>query len=87
LEGELTGDVVGALEGETVWVANERHAHLLRSGASALARARAVLLAGEPVELAAADLHRALEALAAITGERAGTELLDEIFRRFCIGK
>ncbi len=87
LEAELTAEVVGALEGETVWVANERHAHLLRSGASALARGRAVLLAGEPVELAAADLHRALEALAAITGERAGSELLDEIFRRFCIGK
>ena len=68
-------------------MANERHAHELATAAEALERARGVLSAGEPLELAAADLHRGLEALAAITGDRAGADLLDEIFRRFCIGK
>ncbi len=87
LEAELRGDVVTAPEEEPAWVANERHAHELNRAAQALERARRILERGEPVELAAADLHRSLESLASITGERAGEDLLNEIFRRFCIGK
>jgi tRNA modification GTPase len=87
LESELTAEIVGALEGETVWIANERHAHELATAGEALDRGREILGGGRPLELGAADLHRALEALAAITGHRAGEALLDEIFARFCIGK
>jgi tRNA modification GTPase len=87
LEAELTAEVVGALEKEDIWVTNERQAHELATAVSAVGRAREVLEASQPIELGAADLHRALEALAAITGDRAGDDLLDEIFTRFCIGK
>jgi tRNA modification GTPase len=87
LEHELTERLVGALEGENIWVTNERHAHELALASQALVRARTVLREGRPLELGAADLHRALGHLAAITGDRAGDDLLDEIFRRFCIGK
>jgi tRNA modification GTPase len=37
--------------------------------------------------LLAVDLHSALSALGEITGETVGEDLLDEIFRNFCIGK
>jgi tRNA modification GTPase len=37
--------------------------------------------------LAAVDIHAALNALGEITGETVGEDLLDEIFRNFCIGK
>lgn len=87
LEGELTREVVGAVEGEDVWLANERHAHELGEAAGALARARVVLGSGEPLELGASDLQRCLAHLASVTGDQAGEDLLDEIFRRFCIGK
>ena len=87
LESELTAEVVGALEDEDVWVTNERHALGLAQAAEALTRAREVLGEGRPLELGAADLHRALDGLAAITGDQAGEDLLDEIFQRFCIGK
>jgi tRNA modification GTPase len=83
----LTADVVGALEKEDIWVSSERQAHELAAAVSAVDRAREVLQASQPIELGASDLHRALEALAAITGDRAGDDLLDEIFNRFCIGK
>jgi tRNA modification GTPase len=45
--------------------------------------------AGEnaPAALVAVDLHSALNALGEITGETVGEDLLDEIFRNFCIGK
>lgn len=74
-------------EPESEGVGNERHAALLVRAAEALGRGRSVLAAGQPVELGAADLQRALEALAEITGENAGDALLDRIFTRFCIGK
>jgi tRNA modification GTPase len=60
----------------------------------ALRRARehvesALQSAGEhaPAALTAVDLHSALNALGEITGETVGEDLLDEIFRNFCIGK
>ncbi|MFL5735297.1 MAG: tRNA modification GTPase, partial [Chloroflexia bacterium] len=40
-----------------------------------------------PAAFVAVDLHSALNALGEITGETAGEDLLDEIFRNFCIGK
>ncbi len=53
----------------------------------ALTNARATLAAGEPVDLIAGELQRAVAALGHVTGEVAGEELLDRIFARFCIGK
>lgn len=87
LELELTRDVVDALEREDVWVVNARHAHELVTAGEALARAGEILRTAQPLELAGADLHRCLGALAAITGEQVGETLLDEIFSRFCVGK
>jgi tRNA modification GTPase len=40
-----------------------------------------------PAAFVAVDLHSALNALGEITGETVGEDLLDEIFRNFCIGK
>ena len=38
-------------------------------------------------ELAAAELRRAVDALGRIVGQEVGDDVLDRIFRRFCIGK
>ena len=53
----------------------------------AVARSVRILQGSGPLELGAADFHRALDALAAITGDEAGDDLLDAVFTRFCIGK
>jgi DNA-binding MarR family transcriptional regulator len=42
---------------------------------------------GLPEDLISIDLRAALDTLGEITGETAGEDLLDTIFRRFCIGK
>jgi len=39
------------------------------------------------VELVCDDVRRSAEALGRITGEDLVPDLVDEIFRRFCIGK
>jgi tRNA modification GTPase len=72
---------------ETIWVGNERHARLLLDARDALVRSVRIFQGGGPLELGAADIHRALDALAAITGDEAGDDLLDAVFTRFCIGK
>jgi tRNA modification GTPase len=85
LEREAAGDL--GTDPETIWVGNERHARLLLDARDALARSIRIFQSGGPLELGAADFHRALDALAAITGDEAGDDLLDAVFTRFCIGK
>lgn len=62
----------------------ERHRSALGAAAEALDEA---LRLDDVPELAAAEVRRALQALAEITGETATEELLDRVFSAFCIGK
>ena len=59
----------------------------LRSAASSLAHARAVVAAGGGEELAAAEIRVALDALGEVVGAVYTDDILDRIFSRFCIGK
>ena len=61
----------------------ERHRTALTEASEHLARAVSAALP----ELAAEDLRMALRALGRITGRVHVEELLDKIFRDFCIGK
>jgi tRNA modification GTPase len=81
----LSGKVVPA-PGEAV-VTNVRHLDALRRARRHLEEAIASGEAGMPAAFVAVDLHSALNALGEITGETVGEDLLDEIFRNFCIGK
>jgi tRNA modification GTPase len=60
-----------------------RHRAALEEAATALERS----LVAELPELAAEDLRLSLRALGRITGRVHVEEILDKIFRDFCIGK
>ena len=66
---------------------SERHMRLARKAAEHLTIAAQALEAGEPLDLAAIDLHEALECLGEVTGDRVDEKLLDSVFSRFCVGK
>ncbi len=66
---------------------NERHLAVAAQALEKLRQARATLESGQPIDLAAVDLHDALYLLGRITGESVDERLLDEIFSRFCVGK
>jgi len=66
---------------------NTRHEALLAEARSALERAKAAHQAGHAPEFVSADLRRALDALAGITGETTNEDILDRLFQSFCIGK
>ncbi len=64
-----------------------RHASALQEAKACLLHAATLLQAGEPAELAATELHLALEAMARIVGRIDNERVLDELFGSFCIGK
>jgi tRNA modification GTPase len=72
--------------GEPVLVTRERHRIELRETGDALTRALAVGGSGE-LELIAEELRIAARSLGRLTGRVDVEDILDFIFRDFCIGK
>jgi tRNA modification GTPase len=71
---------------ESVLVTRERHRHALESALAALRRALADGLAVHE-DLVAEELRTAAQALGRLTGRVDVEDILDVIFRDFCIGK
>ncbi len=72
--------------GEAMPMTRARHREALEDARAALERAPAALAVGS-IDLAAEDLRLAARALGRITGRVDVEDLLDMIFREFCIGK
>ena len=65
---------------------NARSQALLEESDSALLQAMEQFSSGE-FELAASDLRSAMHSIGKITGKSSDPDVLDEIFKNFCIGK
>jgi tRNA modification GTPase len=72
---------------EDAIITNERHYSALEHALAALRQARQDLAAGFTEEVALANLHQALRSLGVITGETLITDIINQIFSTFCIGK
>jgi tRNA modification GTPase len=66
---------------------NSRHEDALHRAREATARAQEALRAGIPLDLVASDVRLAVSAVGEIVGQTATEDLLDSIFRQFCLGK
>jgi tRNA modification GTPase len=66
---------------------NSRHQEALGRAREATLRTVEALRADLPLELAALDLHIAVNAVGEIVGKTTTEDLLDSIFSQFCIGK
>lgn len=70
-----------------VAIARQRHALALDQAREALERAVAALQSRSPLELAAADLRDAADALDELVGTVRSDDVLGQVFSTFCIGK
>ncbi len=77
----------GPAHGDQVTISHERHRDALARALDALAAAKLSSLQSMPPEVVAVDVTRAAEALGQITGEIHTEDVLDAVFREFCIGK
>ena len=68
-------------------ISRQRHRDALAQALRALKAARESALKTMPPEIVAVDISAAADALGAITGEVTSEDVLDKIFREFCIGK
>lgn len=76
-----------AADGDAVAGTGARCREALERAAQALGTASQTMIAGGGDELVAVDLHQALDDLGAVVGATVADDILDRIFRRFCIGK
>jgi len=66
---------------------NERHVGDLQEARNSLTHAAETLLSDLPTDLVCVDLHGALQAIGRITGRTATEEIIERVFRDFCLGK
>ncbi len=68
-------------------ITNLRHKNALVRGEAALNRAMNTIAQGAASEFVAVDLNEAREALEEVTGRVTNEDILERIFKDFCIGK
>nr|WP_320024086.1 tRNA uridine-5-carboxymethylaminomethyl(34) synthesis GTPase MnmE [uncultured Acetobacterium sp.] len=68
-------------------ITNTRHISLLETTKTSLENAIKTMDSQMPIELVSIDVMEALEALRGITGKAVGMDIIDQIFKNFCIGK
>ena len=83
--GAVTHSDTSFLSGPVV--TQTRHRDALLKAEHGLRQSLANLQNGLPLDLVAVDLHVALDQIGAITGQVSSEDILDRIFRDFCIGK
>lgn len=77
----------GPAQGEEVAISRERHRDALARALEALSAGKKSALQSMPPEIIAVDVTLAADALGQITGEVHTDDVLDAVFREFCIGK
>ncbi len=75
------------LNSENIIITNIRHYDALLKVSESLVRVKSGLDSLLPEDLIAIDIRHAIHYLGEITGEITSDEILDNIFRNFCIGK
>jgi tRNA modification GTPase len=70
-----------------VAISRARHRDALAHALDSLAAARLSALSAMPPEIVAVDIMAAADALGSITGVVGTEDVLDALFREFCIGK
>lgn len=78
----------GSVDQEADYIVNNvRHVHLLEEAMTCLKNALVTIDMGMPLELVSIDIKDGLEKIREITGRSVGSDIVNQIFKNFCIGK
>ena len=69
------------------FLANERQRSCVIAAAEAVDSALAAAVSGVTPDVVGVALERALDAICELSGKRASDEVINEVFKRFCVGK
>ena len=72
---------------ESVLITNTRHERLLKIAKDKIKSSLADMEAGIPIDACEVDLSAAYEDLGLIVGESVSGEIMDKVFKEFCVGK
>lgn len=72
---------------ESVLITNTRHERLLKSAKEEIDQSLNDMEAGIPIDACEVDLSSAYEDLGLIIGESVSGEIMDKVFKEFCVGK
>lgn len=72
---------------ESVLITNTRHERLLKSAEEKIKTSLNDMEAGIPIDACEVDLSSAYEDLGLIIGESVSGEIMDKVFKEFCVGK
>ncbi len=75
------------LDPDAGFLANERQRGCMLRASDAVEQALSAASAGVTPDAVGVMLEQALDAVYELSGKRAGDEVIDEVFRRFCVGK
>ncbi len=88
LEKKIVNSIFeGELGQESIMITRLRHKKALEASLDLLKKSFSTLLKKESIEFVALDLKQSLDALRELVGEVYSEDLLDVIFKEFCIGK
>lgn len=73
--------------GETIFLLNKRHYHNLTAAQLHINKAIEMLEKNPAFELISISLNEAIQSLGQLTGQTVTHEVMDMIFRQFCVGK
>lgn len=72
---------------ESVLITNTRHERLLKSARDKIRESLSDMENGIPIDACEVDLSSAYEDLGLIVGESVSGEIMDKVFKEFCVGK
>ena len=87
LRSELVREAKASMNTSSVMLSNARHYEAVSRAHDAIVRVQQGLMDGLSGELLSMDLQDCLSALGEVTGQITNTEVLSNIFSKFCIGK
>ncbi len=88
LKNEITNLIdIKKITGKSVMLSNVRHIAAVENTKAALEGAKETLLSGMPMDMCAIDVAGALDNIGLITGVSVSADIVDKIFKEFCVGK